>query len=918
MALKDNMDVKKVIQAMNNDSLVLFVGAGISKDSGLPLWNELTKELKDDLNLTNGDGCIGPKMVAEKYYSTFGKNEYTSKINRIFSMVKHPHPNRHHKSIAKIAPKHIITTNYDELLEAVFDEGALKYEVITKDSDIPYSKADKYLIKMHGDLKNNNFVLKQSDYDNYAKNFMMVSTLIQSLLMNNTVLFIGYSLSDSTFNTIFELIHNYFGEDSKMAYFYTPDNISNDRIENLSEKGIKVISNYIEKDGNPSNLTNEFLQILVDAKDELKEVKSIDVLNKKLEFLTKLNFIDFHSIIRYAGVNLINYGYGNLKLFHENGIEQLKDNDYNRLNNILNKTNIKTFLGSKIKHKDIIINDLLAEGFELYKNKYYSQAKSSFRRAANEAIQRKDYFNYLVAEFNIHHIFENRDETKPDLSNPISDLKLEQIVRRLSRSLTESDRKIVEYFGDNILSFSFLYKTNFNVGRLLEKIKKERKNAENGGASWNEDLNTLFFEMVNLYRFINENYICVSHINVYYEILDKYLEALLISYSNSKIDFKSKFDPHPVSSEIKFLDVMDVKIITEHIDDKNLDTYIDQYKSGKIKLDDDAKNYLIDEITKFKDGTLLNHRNRFKQLLHFLVCVELDEIDLNKVLTIFSNDVDSTSYQQKNIVNFLKIFIDAKVVSDTLKSDLLEIVSIKLNNSLSNSRYIKQIPANYYRIVIEKCMSDNLKLNLPELTKGLLLLKHQHKLKELEKYVNVITCFFNLLADSDKNLIIDLCKEYEQLDELNYKFLTNLIINGVYNFDKIQEKMYHFLIKSVNEGPEYDTIPSMNAIKKEEIKQPDLMNYKLALGLLFDLNANSDKGIFSNRDKIISEINIDIKGIHPEVDWDWLNIKTSKVLHELVKKHGIEMTKKYFIKDNGLDDSVSDLLLRLLFNNSVN
>lgn len=76
---------------------------------------------------------------------------------------------------------------------------------------------------MHGDFTKKNIVLKEDDYLDYHLNFPMISTLIQSLIMNHTLLFVGYSLSDSTFNSIFRLIQNTFERDAKIAYFYTPE-----------------------------------------------------------------------------------------------------------------------------------------------------------------------------------------------------------------------------------------------------------------------------------------------------------------------------------------------------------------------------------------------------------------------------------------------------------------------------------------------------------------------------------------------------------------------------------------------------------------------------------------------------------------------------------------------------------------------
>ena len=77
---------------------------------------------------------------------------------------------------------------------------------------------------MHGDFSKKNIVLKEDDYSDYHLNFPMISTLIQSLIMNHTLLFVGYSLSDSTFNSIFRMIQNTFKLDAKMLIFILPRN----------------------------------------------------------------------------------------------------------------------------------------------------------------------------------------------------------------------------------------------------------------------------------------------------------------------------------------------------------------------------------------------------------------------------------------------------------------------------------------------------------------------------------------------------------------------------------------------------------------------------------------------------------------------------------------------------------------------
>lgn len=49
--------------------------------------------------------------------------------------------------IIKLQPEHIITTNYDHLLENVKDPGVSKYAIITKDDDILSKREETILLR---------------------------------------------------------------------------------------------------------------------------------------------------------------------------------------------------------------------------------------------------------------------------------------------------------------------------------------------------------------------------------------------------------------------------------------------------------------------------------------------------------------------------------------------------------------------------------------------------------------------------------------------------------------------------------------------------------------------------------------------------------------------------------------------------
>ena len=84
--------------------------------------------------------------IPQHFYESFDENDKTSYFDFLkekFSSVKYE-TNIIDEIIVKLQPDHIITTNYDHLLEDVKDPRASKYAVIKKDDDILSKKIRNY------------------------------------------------------------------------------------------------------------------------------------------------------------------------------------------------------------------------------------------------------------------------------------------------------------------------------------------------------------------------------------------------------------------------------------------------------------------------------------------------------------------------------------------------------------------------------------------------------------------------------------------------------------------------------------------------------------------------------------------------------------------------------------------------------
>lgn len=112
-----NQNIKELHHAMNEQRLCVFVGAGVSNHPEtdgikLPSWEDLIKSFQVELELPNEQDYL---KLAQLYYLQFGEFLYYKKLKSFFNI--EASPSFVHQLILKLNPQHIITTNWDCLLE---------------------------------------------------------------------------------------------------------------------------------------------------------------------------------------------------------------------------------------------------------------------------------------------------------------------------------------------------------------------------------------------------------------------------------------------------------------------------------------------------------------------------------------------------------------------------------------------------------------------------------------------------------------------------------------------------------------------------------------------------------------------------------------------------------------------------------
>lgn len=232
-------NIKVLQQAIVERRLVVFAGAGISVDSGVPSWSELVQELRSEIDIPASETDF--LRIAQMYCNERQQKEFIDKVREVLKYKKLRY-NEIHEAIFELNPEYILTTNFDDLLEQVIKAKAYPFSVVTKDSEFPYVRNTKLLVKIHGDLEEANLVIKEDDYLEYAERHPLIESFLKGVFANKIVLFIGYSFSDMNLKILLQRVRNILGSDFQNAYLLSTEaGLHHAKRQYLKNKGINII-----------------------------------------------------------------------------------------------------------------------------------------------------------------------------------------------------------------------------------------------------------------------------------------------------------------------------------------------------------------------------------------------------------------------------------------------------------------------------------------------------------------------------------------------------------------------------------------------------------------------------------------------------------------------------------------------------
>lgn len=192
----------EIIEAIKNESIVIFAGAGISTEGKNVYKSTLYTEVNDELG-ENYDNTF-PQLMTKYCNRPNGRRNLINKINKRFDYYK-SFPEVDNVMKMFFSPlsdiysiKDIITTNWDRQFEEKCNCIPIVYD---KDVALIDDKKRK-VYKIHGSIDNvGTLIMTEDDYERCYNelNKNLIGSKLKELLSRKTVVFIGYSLEDDDF-----------------------------------------------------------------------------------------------------------------------------------------------------------------------------------------------------------------------------------------------------------------------------------------------------------------------------------------------------------------------------------------------------------------------------------------------------------------------------------------------------------------------------------------------------------------------------------------------------------------------------------------------------------------------------------------------------------------------------------------------
>lgn len=670
-----NEILKDIDNWRKNNKLSVFVGAGVSMLSGLPSWGDVIKsmlkempDLKYEEDKLSSDDYL---KIAQMYFNTFGEEKYKDKVKGSFR--EDCTPNKIHDLIFALHPNHILTTNYDNLLEQEAVKVGRNFSVINADNTVSSAPSSSYIVKVHGDFSSSNFVFKEQDYLDYEQNYKLIDKLVKTIFSTNLVIFIGYSLQDYNIKLILNWVKNVQADSFiKPVFIHIGNPLSELELDYQDNRGLRVLQTTDFGDL-PNNYTDKYSKVL-EPIIEYEDKKIPESFDEKMEYLADkvsgishiryLRSSDFNSV--FEGGYEINSGflinnspipkkesfhqvhlYDYFETLFEFNSEKsysakeaidifLKSADLIRGKTCFQKEDVKEIksaaYGSKISEMELYCSKDYTNQFDLFRKAYYlgilgryEESYEIFNSLIVQFQKEKKWDLFYLAQINRKKLIQKilKECKKFASSTEIANDEFIQQIQTDNKSfyVEEQFSQLPVEFQNKFSFLSDFCKSNpfpENNTELIKNMNKADKDRVSGtiyifGMPEVEKIKKEMYENV---KFIFENNLLISLSDEFKNYIKNSLFIWLESYAHNISNLSNE---HRISNGNIYypFTCLDVILISETFSYEDMD-YIDRlinFKTLPFNEEDILKTYIKNQIEDYIKTFCINSNNQGASLI---------------------------------------------------------------------------------------------------------------------------------------------------------------------------------------------------------------------------------------------------------------------------------------------------------------
>ncbi|MBE0597253.1 MAG: SIR2 family protein [Desulfuromonadales bacterium] len=219
-------------QAIASRQVILFVGAGVSMNLGLPSWEDLMRKMGEDLGFPPDEFIrLGNYLALAEYYRV--RKGGLGDLVRWMDATWHAGgealgDSAVHRLIVELDFPMIYTTNYDRWLERAFDHYQRPYVKIVSVHDLlQLHPGVTQIVKYHGDFDDEtSLTVNETSFFDRLEFESPLDIKLRADCLARSVLFIGYSLSDINLRLLFyrlsQLWRRYGTGEPPCSYLFSP------------------------------------------------------------------------------------------------------------------------------------------------------------------------------------------------------------------------------------------------------------------------------------------------------------------------------------------------------------------------------------------------------------------------------------------------------------------------------------------------------------------------------------------------------------------------------------------------------------------------------------------------------------------------------------------------------------------------